>query len=182
VGRAEMTRSTRLFPYFGILPELIENCGHLILIRLPSSYKLFKMKPDELYQQYESKEEQLLDDERGSYPGEPTQDEKTLGLVAHLGTLAGGVVPFGNIVLPLVLWQTQKDKSQYVSVHAKEALSFQITMTLAYIVAAIMIFIVVGIFLLIGLAIFSLVVTIIAAIKASNGEYYKYPINYEFIN
>lgn len=140
------------------------------------------MKPDELYQQYESGDERLLDDERGDSPFlDPSQDEKTLGLVAHLGTLAGGVVPFGNIVLPLILWQMQKDKSPYVTTHAKEALNFQITMTIAYIVAAVMIFIVVGIFLLIGLAIFSLVVTIIAAVKASQGEYYKYPINFEFI-
>lgn len=140
------------------------------------------MKPDELYQQYESGDERLLDDERDNSPfQDPSQDEKTLGLVAHMGTLAGGVVPFGNIVLPLILWQMQKDKSPYVTTHAKEALNFQITMTIAYIVAAVMIFIVVGIFLLIGLAIFSLVVTIMAAIKASQGEYYKYPINFDFV-
>jgi hypothetical protein len=140
------------------------------------------MKPDELYQQYENGDEGLLDDERDNSPfQDPSQDEKTLGLVAHMGTLAGGVVPFGNIVLPLILWQMQKDKSSYVTTHAKEALNFQITMTIAYIVAAVMIFIVVGIFLLIGLAIFSLVVTIMAAIKASQGEYYKYPINFDFV-
>jgi len=140
------------------------------------------MEQDELYKDYQvNYDDQLIDDLDGRPYGEPTQDDKTLAMVTHLGTLAGGVVPFGNIILPLVIWNTQKEKSAYVAAHAKEALNFQITMTLAFIVAAIMIFIVVGIFLLIGLGIFSLVVTIIAAVKASQGEYYKYPFNYQFV-
>jgi uncharacterized Tic20 family protein len=57
----------------------------------------------------------------------------------------------------------------------KEALNFQITITLAAIVSAILIVVLVGIALLIAVGIASLVFTIIAAIKANNGETYRYP-------
>lgn len=128
-------------------------------------------------------EDQLLDDSFDNVPvnWNPTQDEKTLALLSHIGTLAGGVVPFGNIILPLVLWLTQKDKSDYVAYHSKESLNFQITMMIIYIASAILIFVVVGIPLLIAAAIFGIVVTIIATIKASNGEPYQYPINFRFV-
>lgn len=128
-------------------------------------------------------QDQLLDDSFDKAPANwnPTQDEKTLALLSHIGTLAGGVVPFGNVILPLVLWLTQKDKSDYVAYHSKESLNFQITMTVIYIASAILIFVVVGIPLLIAAAIFGIVVTVIATIKASNGESYEYPINFRFI-
>ena len=128
-------------------------------------------------------QDQLLDDSFDKAPANwnPTQDEKTLALLSHIGTLAGGVVPFGNVILPLVLWLTQKDKSDYVAYHSKESLNFQITMTVIYIASAILIFVVVGIPLLIAVAIFGIVVTVIATIKASNGESYEYPINFRFI-
>jgi hypothetical protein len=128
-------------------------------------------------------EDQLLDEDFNNHPANwnPTQDEKTLGLLSHIGTLAGGVIPFGNVLLPLVLWLTQKEKSDFVAYHSKESLNFQITMTIGYIISAILILAVVGIFLLIGLALFALVVTIIATVKASNGEAYEYPINLRLV-
>lgn len=128
-------------------------------------------------------EDQLLDDNYNNHPTDwnPSQDEKTLGLLAHIGTLAGGVIPFGNVILPLVLWLTQKDKSDFVAYHSKESLNFQITMTIGYLIGGILIFVLVGFFVLIALAIFALTVTIIATIKASNGESYEYPINLRLV-
>lgn len=128
-------------------------------------------------------EDQLLDDNYNNHPADwnPTQDEKTLGLLAHIGTLAGSVIPLGNVILPLVLWLTQKEKSDFVAYHSKESLNFQITMTIAYLIGGILIFVLVGVFVLIALAIFALVVTIMATIKASNGESYEYPINLRLV-
>ena len=127
--------------------------------------------------------DQLLDEnfEKSPTHWNPTQDEKTLALVSHLGVLAGFIIPFGNIILPLILWQTQKDKSEYVSYHSKESLNFQITMMIGYIVSAILIFVFIGIFLMFALAIVSLVFTIIAAIKANEGIAYEYPFNLRLI-
>lgn len=128
-------------------------------------------------------EDQLLDDNYDNQPLDwnPTQDEKTLGLLAHIGTLAGSVIPFGNIILPLVLWLTQKEKSDFVAYHSKESLNFQITMSIGYLIGIILVFVLVGIFVLIALGIFALVFTIIATVKASNGESYEYPVNLRLV-
>ncbi|MCB9296259.1 MAG: DUF4870 domain-containing protein [Lewinellaceae bacterium] len=100
---------------------------------------------------------------------------------AHLGFLAGLVVPFGNIVTPLVIWLVFKDRSSYVDYHGKEALNFQITVTIALIASAILILLLIGIFLLVGVALLALVLSIVAAVKANNGEYYEYPFTIRFI-
>lgn len=120
----------------------------------------------------------LIDD--FDYP-EPSQDERTVATFAHLGALASCFIPMGNIVLPLVIWLVKKDESTFIDEQAKEALNFQITMTLMAIVAGILCLLIVGFFLLFGLIVFDIVVSIIAAIKANEGKPYDYPINFRFI-
>lgn len=109
------------------------------------------------------------------------QDERMWATLAHLGVLAGLVIPLGNILAPLIIWLTQKDKSEFVHAHAQEALNFQITVTLALVVSAILIIIIVGIVLMAAIAILSIVFAIIAAVAANKGEYYKYPFSLTFI-
>ncbi|MCB0584031.1 MAG: DUF4870 domain-containing protein [Phaeodactylibacter sp.] len=111
----------------------------------------------------------------------PDKDELMWSTFAHLGFLAGLVIPFGNIVAPLVIWLVYKDRSSYIDFHGKEALNFQITMTIALIGSAFLILLFIGIFLVIGAVILSLVLSIIAATKANNGEYYRYPFSIRFI-
>ncbi len=111
-----------------------------------------------------------------------SSDERMWAMLAHLSALAGFIIPFGNIVGPVVVWQIFKERSPFVDTHGKEAVNFQITMSLAYIVAFILMLVVVGVFLLIILGIASVVLLVIAAIKANNGEYYRYPFTIRFIN
>lgn len=122
-------------------------------------------------------EDQLLDDsfEQAPRHWNPTQDEKTLALISHIGTMVGG------FIVPLVIWLTQKDKSDYVAYHGKESLNFQITMFIIIIASLILMFVVVGIFLAIAAGIFNLIVVVMATIKASEGEAYQYPINIRLI-
>ena len=111
----------------------------------------------------------------------PDKDELMWSTFAHLGFLAGLVIPFGNIVAPLVIWLVFKDRSSYVDYHGKEALNFQITVTLAMIASGILILLLIGIFLLIAVVLLALVFSIMGAIKANNGEYYEYPFTIRFI-
>ena len=53
-----------------------------------------------------------------------SQEEKTYGMLAHLLSFAGFVVPFGNIIGPLVLWLL-KDELPFVDRHGKESLIFR---------------------------------------------------------
>ncbi|WP_266364469.1 DUF4870 domain-containing protein [Tellurirhabdus rosea] len=108
-------------------------------------------------------------------------DERMWGMFCHLSALAGFLIPFGNIIGPLIVWQTQKDKSAFVDFHGKESLNFQITMTIAYAVCFLLFIIAIGVFILPIVAVVSLVLFVIASIKANNGEYYKYPFTIRFI-
>ena len=118
---------------------------------------------------------------RGTPPVASTSDERTWAMLCHLSTLCGYMIPFGNIIGPMVVWLVKKDESALVDDQGKEALNFQISVTIYSIICLVLIFVIIGIFLLIALVIFDLVVTIIAAIRSNQGEYYRYPMSIRFI-
>lgn len=107
--------------------------------------------------------------------GDVPQEEKTFGMLAHLAALAGFIIPFGNIIGPLVIWLMKKDTMPFVNEQGKEAVNFQITISLAVIVCFILVFVIIGIFLLPIVGLLSLIFTIVGTVKASNGEHYTYP-------
>lgn len=107
--------------------------------------------------------------------------DKQWALIAHLGTLAGYVIPFGNIIVPLVVYVSKKDESEYVREHARESLNFQITFTLLVIAAVITIVLMVGILFLIILPIVNLIFVILAALAIDKGEFYHYPLAIKFV-
>ncbi len=112
-----------------------------------------------------------------------TREARNMAALAHLSAFAGLVVPlFGNVLGPLIVWLLKREESPFIDAHGKAALNFQISVTIYMIVSAILIIIVIGFFLLIALGIFAIVMTIIAAIKAGNGEDYVYPLAIRFIN
>jgi uncharacterized Tic20 family protein len=112
----------------------------------------------------------------------PGKDERSWAMICHLSTLAGFVIPFGNIIGPLVTWIIKKDEFPLVDDQGKEAINFQISMTIYIIASIILIFLLVGIPLLIALGLFDLIVTVIAAIKANEGIKFRYPLCIRFIN
>ena len=102
----------------------------------------------------------------------PSQDEKTLGLLAHLITF------ISTFLGPLIIYLVKKDESAFVSEHAKESLNFQITMALISIILFISI---VGILLLWAVGIIDLILVIVATIRASEGKLYRYPFSIRLI-
>jgi len=111
----------------------------------------------------------------------PAKDERHWAMFAHLSTFFGHVFPFGNIAGPLIIWSLKKDDMPFVNDQGKEALNFQITMTLALIAAGLSIFILLGIVLLPAVWLFDVIVTIIAAIKANEGAAFRYPLSVRFV-
>jgi len=110
------------------------------------------------------------------------KDSTTWGMLAHISAFAGVIgVPFGNVLGPLIVWLAKRDQSEFIDYHGKEALNFQISLTIYMFISAILVLIVVGILLLIAIAVVGLVLTIVAAIKANNGEYYEYPLTIRFL-
>jgi uncharacterized Tic20 family protein len=105
-----------------------------------------------------------------------SKDARTWAMLCHLSALVGllgnGI---GFLLGPLVVWLVKKNDDSFIDEQGKEAVNFQITMLLAALVSAILIFVIIGIFLLIVVAIIATVLPIIGAIKASEGEHFKYP-------
>ena len=111
----------------------------------------------------------------------PSPNEKNMAMFAHLSGLVAYLVPLGNIVAPLVIWQIKKDESAFIAQEAKESLNFQITMTIALSIAFILCFVLIGFLILPVLIIADIALVIIAALKASNGEPYRYPLTLRFV-
>jgi uncharacterized Tic20 family protein len=111
----------------------------------------------------------------------PTQDERTWGMVAHLAALAFFILPFGNILGPLVVWLAKRDQSTFVALHAKEALNFNITFLLGALVCGLLLVFSIGILFGAMLFVFWLVMTIIAALKANEGAAYRYPFTVRLV-
>jgi uncharacterized protein len=113
--------------------------------------------------------------------GQLSSDEKMWGMLCHLSALAGYVIPFGNIIGPLVVWQLKKNESAFVDDQGKESVNFQITITIAAILAGLSFLILIGILLLPAVLLFGLVMMIVAAINANNGIWYRYPLTIRLI-
>lgn len=112
----------------------------------------------------------------------PTENERTWGMLAHLSALAGLVVPLVGIVLgPLVVWLAKRDESVFVAAHAKEALNFNISVLLGAIVCMLLMLVFIGVLLGTALFIAWLVMTLVAAIKASEGHPYQYPFSLRLV-
>lgn len=107
--------------------------------------------------------------------GVPTQEQRQWGLFTHLSALVGLIIPFGNILGPLVFWQIKKNEWAFADDQGKEAVNFNITVAIAGVVCFLLTFVLIGLLLLPILGIAWIVFTIIAAIKANEGVHYRYP-------
>jgi hypothetical protein len=103
-------------------------------------------------------------------------------MIAHLSAFAVFVFPLGgNILAPLVIWLTRRDTSAYVAMEAREALNFNISVGLGWIVCGSLVFALVGIPLGAALFLYWLVMAVIAAVKASEGVGYRYPFSLRLV-
>ncbi|MGB3181423.1 MAG: DUF4870 domain-containing protein [Cyclobacteriaceae bacterium] len=111
----------------------------------------------------------------------PDHEIRQWALWCHLSVLAGFIVPLGNLIAPLIIWQIRKDDMPGMDEHGKEVVNYQLSFTLYYFIAGILTIIIVGFFALIALGIVSIVLTIIAAIEVDKGRMYRYPLTIRFI-
>ncbi|QLC73256.1 DUF4870 domain-containing protein [Pseudomonas sp. LPB0260] len=111
----------------------------------------------------------------------PNQEARQWAMFCHFAAFLGFVFPFGNLIGPLIVWQIKKDLDPFVDAQGKEALNFQISVAIAFMLSVLLMLVVVG-FLLAGLvSIGAIVLTIIAGIKVNEGQAYRYPFNWRLI-
>jgi len=115
---------------------------------------------------------------------EISKDARMWAMFCHLAGLAAfvPVVPvLGGIIGPLIIWQIKKDEYPFVDEQGKEAVNFQISILLYELVAALLCFACIGGVLLPAVIVFDVVFLVIAAVKANNGQHYRYPLAIRFI-
>jgi len=107
---------------------------------------------------------------------------RTWLILCHASALLGLFFHFlGHIFGPLIVWMVKRAESPEIDAHGKESLNFQLSMLIYDVVAFILCFVLIGIPILVLLWILNTIFVIIASVKASEGELYRYPLTIRFI-
>ncbi|REK19066.1 MAG: DUF4870 domain-containing protein [Planctomycetota bacterium] len=118
-------------------------------------------------------------------PHEPHEEEypvlsadvRNWAMLCHLSALLAFIPPFVGVILgPLLLWLIKGKEHPYIDEHGKESLNFQISIIIYSILLIPTVCIGIGVVLLPALWLADAVLIIMAAMKASNGEAYRYPM------
>lgn len=106
------------------------------------------------------------------------QEDRTIALITHLS----GII--ASFIVPLIIWLINKDKPEksWITEQAKEALNFQITIVLAWIVAIVLSFVAIGFLLYPVIWIGNLIFCILAGVAANKGENYRYPVTLRLVS
>jgi uncharacterized protein len=102
-------------------------------------------------------------------------NERILGVLSHVLTFVVW------IFAPLIIYLLKKDESEFVRIHAKESLNFQLTLMIYYFIAFLTLILIIGFLLFIVIGIFHVVLVIVATIRAADEQLYRYPYTIRFI-
>lgn len=111
-----------------------------------------------------------------TYSEAPSGNDRIWSMLGHLSPFVGV-----GIFFPLVVYLAMRHESEYVACNAREALNFHLSVLIYILCSVPLVFILIGIPLLIVIGLGSLVLGVIAAVKASNGECYRYPLSIRFV-
>lgn len=113
----------------------------------------------------------------------PATQDRTLEVLCHLLGLASLTgIPLANVLAPLGLWLWKREGNPAVDAHGKEALNFQLSMAIYFLVAGVSMIFLIG-FLLLPLALIAQVgFTVYASLRASKGQIYRYPLAIRFFD
>lgn len=110
-----------------------------------------------------------------------TADQKQMGMFLHLSQLANVILfPIG-IVVPIVLWQIQKEKIPALDAHGKMVVNWMISCTIYAFVSFVLMFVVIGFLTIMAVGLLGIIFPIIGGIKANNGELWEYPLTIKFL-
>ncbi len=111
------------------------------------------------------------------------REDRQLIVITHLSQLVTLVTGFGSLIVPLIIWATQKEKVFQMDTHGKNIINFQLSLIVYFIICVPLILLFgLGILGFIVLGIIAIIFPVINAIKASNGETPTYPLSFNFIS
>lgn len=105
----------------------------------------------------------------------PSKDDCNLAMLAHLLGI------FTSFIGALIIWLVKKDDSPFIATEGAEALNFQITIALGWILASALSVILIGVLLYPVLFLANLIFCILAAVAASKGKPYRYPFTLRLV-
>ncbi len=114
-------------------------------------------------------------DEVEKYEQFPTQDERLFASLIYILSF------FTSIIGPLIIWLIKGSESEFVNKTGKDYFNFVISYTIWFIISGILMLVLVGFITFIVLAIMQFIFSIIAAVKAYNGEKYLIPLSIPFL-
>lgn len=106
----------------------------------------------------------------------------TFCMLMHLSQFANFLVPFAGLVLPIVMWATNKEKHPIVDQHGKVILNWMISALIYFIISGILTMIFIGVLGMLAVAICGIVFAIIGAVKANEGKVWVYPLSIRFFS
>jgi len=109
-------------------------------------------------------------------PEPPRGNDKIWSMLSHLSALFGV-----GIILPLVVYLAMRKESEYVACNAREALNFHISVVIYVLCCIPLMFVLIGVPIAITIGIGSLILAIVAAVKASDGQCYHYPLTLQLV-
>lgn len=110
------------------------------------------------------------------------QDTKTFCMLMHLSQLASMVVPVAGIVLPIVMWATNKDQSLEIDNHGRVILNWLISAIIYSVISLFLMLVFIGFFTIFAVALLNIIFIIIGAVKANDGELWVYPLSIGFFS
>ncbi|HWB03506.1 MAG TPA: DUF4870 domain-containing protein [Verrucomicrobiales bacterium] len=114
-------------------------------------------------------------------PAVPSEaDVRQWAMFLHLSALAGYLVWGAGLVAPIVMWQMKKKEMPAIDAHGCHAANWVITFIIAAVICIPLCFVLIGFALLGVLGLLGIIFPIIAAVKASNGELWRYPMSITF--
>jgi uncharacterized Tic20 family protein len=105
-----------------------------------------------------------------------TTDPKTMAMLAQLLGI------FTGFLGPLIIYLINGEKDPFVRHHSAEALNFQITILIGYVISFVLMLVLIGFLTFFVIWIASIVFMIQATIAANRGEWYRFPINIRLVS
>lgn len=116
----------------------------------------------------------ILDENGDEIFYRPTDEERTLAMLIFLISF------FTSVLGPLIIWLIKRKESAYIDHYGREYFNMTISYFIYTIISAFSLFILIGFILLPAVGIAAIVFTIIGAVKAYGGEYYRIPFIIRF--
>ncbi len=110
-----------------------------------------------------------------------TVEARRLAVFCHLAGFAGFIIPFGGVIGPLAMWIANRESHPFVDQQGREALNFQLSLLVYMLLSFALVLILIGLLMIPLLFVFQICMMVIAAVRVSDGQDFRYPLTLRFI-